>query len=319
MWDQLRHFANQLLVEWRCFWQRTPRLREELIPIPEPNVAYRALGSVVLTDGVSRTLFEEYAQHRHDVRGEEETGWILMGLRREDEAIALATLPAGAEREAGVAHVRFNTTAQAVASRILRQEDRRLGIVGLVHTHPGSLRHPSSGDYRGDRRWVRLLRGQEGVFGIGTADGEDDLINPQVATQPKKHCQCYMGFRFSWYALAAEDRAYRPLPVTMTIGPDLALPLHDVWATIEAHAERLDRLCRQLARMRFEVLQEEKGHVMQLVVPLGEESSLRAVLRGPDVEYFLVRKDQWLRSDNNEPHVDRGVFLLLAALAEGNA
>ena len=318
MWDQLRHFAKQLLVEWRFFWQRRPRPREDLIPIPESGVAYRPLQKLILTDGVGRTLFEEYARHRHDVRGEEETGWILMGLRLPDAGVALATLPAGAKREAGVAHVQFNSTAQAVACRILRQEDRRLVPVGIVHTHPGSLRHPSSGDYRGDKRWVKHLRGQEAAFGIGTADGEDDLINPQVASQPKEHCQCYMGFRFSWYALGADDRAYRPLPASMTIGPDLALPLHDVWGTIEAHAERLDRLCRQLARLRLEVIGEEKGHVLQLVVPLGDECSVRAILRGPDAEYFLVRKEQWLRSDNQEAHVDRGIFLMLAALAEGN-
>src|SRR5262249_21650224 len=103
MWDQLRHFANQLLAEWRFFWQRRPRPGEELIPITESGVAYRPLQKIILTDGVGRTLFEEYARHRHDVRGEEETGWILMGLRLPDAGVALATLPAGAKREAGVA------------------------------------------------------------------------------------------------------------------------------------------------------------------------------------------------------------------------
>ena len=85
----------------------------------------------------------------------------------------LATLPAGAERDAGEAHVRFNSAAQALASRIVRQEDRRLTLLGVVHTHPGSLRHPSA------RRLPRAtasgwpkLRGGEGVFGIGTADAE---------------------------------------------------------------------------------------------------------------------------------------------------
>ena len=57
---------------------------------------YPPLRHVTLTDEVSRTLFEEYAAHRQSHRGNEETGWTLLGLRDGDEAIILATLPAGA-------------------------------------------------------------------------------------------------------------------------------------------------------------------------------------------------------------------------------
>jgi proteasome lid subunit RPN8/RPN11 len=127
----------------------------------------------VLTDGVGHTLFEEFAGHRAEARGEEETGWVLLGLREAREAVVLATLPAGALRDASVAHVRFNSNAQALASRIVRQTNRRLTMLGVVHTHPGSLRHPSDGDLRGDGQWVANLRGHEGVFGIGTADGPE--------------------------------------------------------------------------------------------------------------------------------------------------
>src|SRR5580698_157804 len=134
------------------------------------------LERVVLTDGVGRTLFEEFARHQQSERGHEETGWLLLGLRRETEAVVLATLPAGASRDAGVAHVRFNSAAQMVASRMLRQQERQLGIIGVVHTHPGTLRHPSNGDYSGDSVWVHQLRGREGVFGIGTL--EKDEIGP---------------------------------------------------------------------------------------------------------------------------------------------
>src|SRR5262245_32627439 len=128
----------------------------------EPPVAagpYDPLRRVLLTDGVGRTLFEEFAAHRAETRGDEETGWLLLGLREADQALVLATLPAGTQRDAGVAHVRFNSVAQAVGSRIVRQTDRRLSILGVVHTHPGSLRHPSDGDYEGDRVWVGQLRG----------------------------------------------------------------------------------------------------------------------------------------------------------------
>src|SRR5438105_1121077 len=136
---------------------------------PRHKIAYHPLERVILSDGVNRTLFEEYAAHRRNEQGDRETGWLLLGLRREDEAIVLATLPAGARSDAGVSHVRFNSAAQALGSRIVRQKDRGLVALGVVHTHPGSLRHPSDGDYQGDCQWVSCLRGQEGVFGIGTA------------------------------------------------------------------------------------------------------------------------------------------------------
>jgi len=284
---------------------------------PDTPTVYRPLENIVLTDGVSRTLFDEYARHRAGERGDEETGWVLMGLRLEKEAIALATLPAGAEAEAGVAHVRFNAEAQALASRILRQEDRRLGILGIVHTHPGSLRHPSSGDLEGDRDWVKLLRGGEGVFGIGTADGDTNGGAALVATQPKPHVQCLEGLRFSWYALAEKQRSYRRLSVRLTIGPDLALPLHDVWPALERHAERLDCLCRRLARVRFDVVPGEKEPELHAIVPLEAEESLRVVLTDGQVRYCLVRKDEWLVSDSREPCVDRGLYLMLAELAKG--
>ncbi|HZT82363.1 MAG TPA: Mov34/MPN/PAD-1 family protein, partial [Gemmataceae bacterium] len=187
-------------------------------PAPPPGERYLPLERVVLTDGVGRTLFEEYAAHRAEARGEEETGWVLLGLRERTRAVVLATLPAGAHREASVAHVRFNSTGQALGSRIVRQNDKRLTILGVVHTHPGSLRHPSDGDFRGDSQWVRHLRGGEGVFGIGTADG-DGTADGLFAQQPRPHVQCLGELCLSWYSLRDGEPAYRPLPVGLTLGP----------------------------------------------------------------------------------------------------
>ena len=145
-------------------------------------------------------------------------------MREADEAVVLATLPAGAERDAGEAHVRFNADAQALASRIVRQADRRLTLLGVVHTHPGRLRHPSHGDYDGDRVWVRNLRGGEGVFGIGTVnrDGEDRA--PWPATRSRT-CKCLGDCGSTGIRWPPDDRKYRPVPVELTIGPDLATPL----------------------------------------------------------------------------------------------
>jgi hypothetical protein len=295
--------------------------RARLAPVPPPLArpspprSYQRLARVVLTDEVSRTLFEEYAGHSAGARGDEETGWVLLGLREVNEAIVLATLPAGADRNAGVAHVRFNCSGQALGSRIVRQQDRRLIMLGVVHTHPGSLRHPSDGDFQGDSQWVGRLRGAEGVFGIGTADGPtpDGTV---VGHQPRPHMQCLGELCFSWYALGEGERRYRPLDVSLTLGPDLARPLHPVWGLIEAHAEQLDRLCRQQARVTFQVVSGLYGQALAVNLALAEPgTSLRLVVEQKEVRYYLVRGDDVLTVDPHEAQVDRGVYLLLAELA----
>jgi hypothetical protein len=227
----------------------------------------------------------------------------------------LATLPAGAERDASIAHVRFNSNAQALASRIVRQTDRRLTILGVVHTHPGSLRHPSDGDLRGDGEWVANLRGKEGVFGIGTADGAA-ASGGLYAYQPRPHVQCLGELRFSWYALGHGDAAYRPLPVELTIGPDLARSLHEIWTTLEFHAERIDRLYRQQSGMRFEVVSDKWGPGLLLTLPLAEPGdAVQVLVRPKEVRYYLRRGGELLEVQHHDECVDRGVYLLLAELA----
>jgi hypothetical protein len=278
---------------------------------------FRPLRKLRLTDGVARTLFDEYAAHRAEVRGDEEIGWVLLGLREADEAIVLATLPAGSGRDASAVHIQFNSNAQALGSRIVRQTDKRLKMLGVVHTHPGSLRHPTDADFRGDSEWVKILRGHEGVFGIGTADappGPDALF----AHQPKPHVQCLGPLRMTWYSLRFGDKNYRPLALELTIGPDLARPLHMIWSTVEAHADRLDRLARQQAAMAFEVTADRDPAGLAVTFPLVEPGdALRVMLRGEEVRYFLARNGQVLAAQQDEPRVDRGVYLLLADLAAG--
>jgi proteasome lid subunit RPN8/RPN11 len=278
---------------------------------------YQPLHRILLSDGVARTLFEEYAAHRAEARGEEETGWVLLGLREATEAVVLATLPAGAERDASVAHVRFNSTGQALASRIVRQSDRRLTILGIVHTHPGSLRHPSDADFRGDSQWVKHLRGSEGIFAIGTAD-----VTPPAdalyAHQPRPHVQCLGDLRLSWYALRFGDAGYRTLPVELTLGPDLARPLHPLWSTVEMHAERLDRLARQQVGVTFGVEAGKSGPELTVQIPLAEPGdAVRVLLREQEVRYFLLHDGQVQPEPQTEERVDRGVYLLLAELAAG--
>jgi proteasome lid subunit RPN8/RPN11 len=308
--------ARQLVedLSWKLLGRRSP-IDSPCVPSPQRPVRYQALQRLLLTDGVGRTLFEEYAAHRSTMRGEEETGWVLMGLRGMEEAVALATLPAGAKSEASAAHVRFNSMGQAVASRIVRQSDRRLTILGVVHTHPGSLRHPSDGDLRGDREWIAHLRGKEGIFGIGTAEGESSL-QTLFAEQPRPHVQCLGDMCLSWYALGQRDARYRPLPVGVTLGPDLARPLHSVWSVVEANAERLERLFKQQAGVTFEVAEGKKGPELVVNVPLSEpQHAVRVALRDKDVQFYLRRGDEIMEADCPDERVDRGVYLLLAELA----
>jgi proteasome lid subunit RPN8/RPN11 len=277
--------------------------------------SYQPLERVCLTDEVGRTLFEEYAEHRKSSRADEETGWMLLGIREINNAVVLATLPAGANRNAGVAHVQFNSSGQVLGSRIVRQYDRRLSILGVVHTHPGSLRHPSDGDFEGDSLWVGQLRGGEGVFGIGTADG--DLSSGwMVAQKPKPHVQALGDLCLSWYSLRQGDRRYRPLPVELTLGPDLARPLHSIWPTIEAHAEPLDRLYRQQAHVVFDVVPDEDGPALAVSIKLAEpRGALRVLLGKKEVSFYLARGDDLQQVDPGETQVDRAVYLLLAELA----
>jgi proteasome lid subunit RPN8/RPN11 len=311
MWQVLVSTAQRLVQRWS----------RPLLPGPATQSvapaarSYRRLERVLLTDEVSRTLFEEYQAHRKSARGEEETGWVLLGLREVDQAVVLATLPAGAESNAGVAHVRFNSNAQALASRIVRQWERRLNIIGVVHTHPGSLRHPSDADFQGDRQWVGNLRGGDGVFAIGTADAVPGSTS-FFARQPKPHRQVLEELCFSWYGLEQGDKRYRPLPVNLTLGPDLARPLHPLWLTIEAHADALDRLCRQQARLSFDLLDGPGGPALAVNLILAEpHSGLRLILEGEEVRYYILRDGDLVEVDPKEGQVDRGVYLVLAELA----
>jgi hypothetical protein len=122
--------------------------------------------------------------------------------------------------------------------------------------------------------------------------------------------------RFSWYALGHGDAGYRPLPLELTIGPDLARPLHAIWGVVEAHAERLERLYRQQANLRFEVLTDARNPGLIVTLPLaGGSESVRVLIRQKEVRYYLVHDGQVLEADFVDECVDRGVYLLLAELA----
>lgn len=318
--------TRQTVSGWRQFaWRFWELLRDTFcrrrvteIRASEPKLdgaRHLPLRKLRLTDGVSRTLFEEYRQHRSGAQGDDETGWLLLGLRQGEEALALATLPAGMQSDAGMAHVLFNSLAQGVGSRIVRQHDRRLKILGVVHTHPGSLRHPSDGDLRGDRKWVQDLRGGEAVFGIGTADRRK-VESVDYGESPQPSVQLLGELTFSWYSLNAGSSRYQRLPVELTLGPDLARPLHSVWGAIEEHAVSLERLYRQQAGLMCQVIEEENRTVLAVQVPLAEPKSwLRVLLRENEPAYVVERGEDLFSVDPAAGSIEQGIYLILAELA----
>jgi hypothetical protein len=272
----------------------------------------RRVERIVLADGVARTLFDDFASHRHSARGREEIGWDLLGYRQGNELIAMAALPAGMERDAGVAHVLFNRDVQELLSHILRQKDKRLGVVGVVHTHPGNMRFPSDGDLQGDRVWVGQLRGGEGAFAIGTADAHSGKDGAFSGNQ-----QCFGDLCFSWYALARGDLQYRPLPVQVAIGPDLAKPFFAVWDLLETHAKSLNRLYRQMARVNVQLVEVESEPAVSVTIGVGEpRQQLCLLLTGTEARYYWEREGELIAVDPNEPQLDRAVHLILAELAK---
>jgi len=311
---------------WQALVQATGRYVKEVSwalrrgHVPQPHSAAPAdrqqpLQRLILTDGVNHTLFEEFAAHQRSSRGDEEVGWVLLGRHEGTDAVALATLPAGMQRDAGIAHVQFDSEAQMLGSRIVRQQDRRLNILGVVHTHPGSLRHPSDADFRGDRQWVAQLRSKEGVFGIGTADARTHT-DVRLEMTPRPNVRCLGKLCYSWYGLRAGDGQYFPLAVELRIGPDLARPLHPVWETIAVHARRLNRLFGQQAKVTFDVVEDKAGPFLVMTVPLAEpDNAIRVLLQGKQASYFLQRTDHLIEADGPKDRVDEGVYLLLAEQA----
>jgi hypothetical protein len=106
------------------------------------------------------------------------------------------------------------------------------------------------------------------------------------------------------------------LPVDLTIGPDLARSLHEIWSTLEFHAERIERLCRQQSALRFEVMSDEWGPGLLLILPLAEPGdSVRVLIRPKEVRYYVLRSGELLEVQHHDEWVDRGVYQLLAFLA----
>jgi len=102
----------------------------------------------------------------------------------------------------------------------------------------------------------------------------------------------------------------------VTYGPDLARPLHVLWPALEEHAARIDRLCRQQAGVRFEVVEDDLGPGLVLTIPLANPGdAVRVLLRTKEVRFYVVQGGEVYEVDHADACLDRSVYLLLAELA----
>ena len=232
--------------------------------------------------------------------------------------MVLATLPAGANRERG-------RRSRAVQQQMLRPWPAASCGKGTSGSRCSAwstriravLRHPSDGDFQGDSAWVGPSRGGEGIFGIGTAEG---LQANSVAGWPAAAAACAKSGRVadSWYALDEGDRQYRPAAVQLTLGPDLALPLHEYLDDDRGFAEPLERLVPPASR--HDVFRggcrPAADRLWRSTIETGRTgTALRIVLEGKKAAYYWQRGHELLAVDPPaEPTGPRSVYLVLAEL-----
>ncbi len=283
------------------------RAEQPTIPLQQPEPPSVETRFVVAT-GVLDTLFGEYAAHRRTSRGSEEIGWLLVGYRTETEVHVVGTIPAGTHRDASAVHVEFDSESQTLASRIIRQSDRRLRIVGIVHTHPGSMRQPSDGDLHGDLQWIRRLQNSEGLFAIGTSDGRTPP-NPAHATTADD-------LRFSWYALAATDSNYRAMAIQSIPHEDVGSPLRAIWEIVEAWHGPVNRICHLFAGIRLGIMTEDGTVWLRATFQLGwPGETIYLLLSTAEARYYWEVGQTLTRVDPQEPDIEVALPTILAELA----
>src|SRR5439155_306519 len=107
-----------------------------------------------------------------------------------------------------------------------------------------------------------------------------------------------------------------PLTPELTLGPDLAQPLHRLWSVLEEHAPALDRLYCQQAGLSCQVIEKEGEPVLAINVLLAEKGDSVRIMIGEDEPRYLVnRGGKVFQVDPEAKRLDRGVYLLLAELA----
>jgi len=290
-------------------------------------------GTVKINSGVLRTMFEDFHAHRGTARGEEETGWLLIGRRESAGVVIEAALPPGEFRDAGVAHVNMNSTAQSVAMRILKKAHPDLDVLGVAHTHPGRLNRPSHGDYQGDSLWVPKLRKREGIFAIGVWDFDKTLnsgcdaakyqLEEDDGADVRGVCSSSHSSgraHFFWFALAQGDGWYRHLSVEEMPGEDLGREIRGHWEVIEHFAGSIDRLVHMQPALQMGLIPLEMMEVPTMVLcqPLAREGEeLQVVLQGREVGFFRMTPENPEEIVGPSERLDAAFYEVMARLARG--
>lgn len=279
---------------------------------------YSPLKSILITSGVGETLARGFRLHLDGERGDEEIGWLLMGFREKDKAVVLAAIPSGDMREASGTHVRFNSRAQAIAGRILKKREPRLEVLGLFHTHPGTLRRPSSGDFRGDIEWIEKIPGKQGVFGIGTVEDQSKSTSHEYYSRfVSPFAYQRDGLRFSWYSLGHGDTNYHEIRTRWALGDDISQFLHPAWMVIEKNANGIERILAQQTGSTCDVVPFQGTSSFCVAVPTAyPRGVIRAFILEKNVKYFFEQNEQQYAIDVQENEVDRGIYLVLAELGK---
>lgn len=279
---------------------------------------YSPIRFVRIASGVGQTLVNGYMEHLAGDRKNEEIGWLLLGFREKDKAIILAAIPSGESRDASSVHVKFNSQAQAIAGRILKKREKKLEVLGLFHTHPGKMRRPSSGDFRGDIEWVKSISGRQGIFGIGTVENATESYEKShVANFVSSNAFDWNNLRFSWYSLLQGDTDYKNVKIRWTLGPDLADFLSGHWSILEKNAEAIERILSQQNGSTCDVISYQGEKAFCLLVPTTyPKGVIRAFILGENVKYFFENSEQQFAIDVEENNVDRGIYLVLAELGK---
>lgn len=337
-----------MLRTWwdKLFGPKTAKHVEPVLPAvepeakaspPPPETPSEPPGPVMaIRAGVLATMFRDFHNHRATERGNEETGWLLLGRRDgQGGATIEATLPPGEFRDAGMAHVNMNSTAQSVAMRLLKRAHPHLDVLGVAHTHPGRMCRPSQGDYQGDSQWVPNLVQKEGLFAIGVWGMEKNHLNDDLfATNNVKEDDAEVrgdanranttheegAARFYWYALAAGDQWYRHLALKTVDGDDLAAKMLGHWPVIEQYAGSIDRLIRMQGHLEMSLLPLGDGDEPALLLrqPLsrpGEE--LQVVLQGREVVFFRMFRGEPEEIEAPAERLDSAFYEVLSRHTRG--
>lgn len=301
-WFSLRWLRNRL---WRQSTEGSSQLPASAPVLPTLRVS-STIEEWHCTTGVLETLDQEYQEHQQSDRGDEELGWVLLGERIASRAIVQATLPAGANRQASATHIRFNATAQAVAVRLLFAQGHRLQLLGLVHTHPGQMRQPSSGDLQGDQQWILQLPGQQALFGIGTVK-HSSRIDLQSASA---------NHRFDWYTLSTAMQQYQAVRLTIVEGQDVATILRRVWPILETHADAIERLSHLFKKLQLGLLNgAEPGIVIKIPLPAGQDY-LQVILQNRSRKWIYSRDERLYQPTiNSDEPLEKAIFQFLTEWA----